>query len=150
MINSAQIPRAYSEVYSFLNALGNLYINKIPNSLYNTIQENRDKNYNPIYKATENITKYNISQEGLALIAAINLQYWCNSEEKKQALKEAYINNGTIEKEKYNYDNLFKNNRKIEELKETKTNCSDIIEYKESFFKKIIDKIKSFFVRIKY
>lgn len=146
MINSAQIPRAYSEVYSFLNALGNNYIRKIPNLLYDTIRENRDKNYNPIYKATESITKYNISQEGLALISAINLQYWCDNEEQKQALKEAYINNDIIEKEKYSYENLFKNNEKSKKLGQTEANCVDIIEYKESLFNKIISRIKSFFI----
>lgn len=39
MINSAKIPRAYSEVYSFLNVLGNYYINKIPDAIYDTIKK---------------------------------------------------------------------------------------------------------------
>lgn len=145
MINLAQIPRAYSEVYSFLNALGNNYISKIPNTLYNTIKENRDKSYSPIYYSNENIHKYNISQEGLALISAINLQYWCDSKEQKLALKEAYINNDTIEKEKYSYDNLFKK----EDSKLVGENCVDIIEYKECFFNKIINRIKSFFSQLR-
>ena len=83
MINSAKIPRAYSEVYSFLNVLGNYYINKIPDAIYDTIKENRDKSYTPIYDKNENITQNSISQEGLALISALNLQYWCNDEEEK-------------------------------------------------------------------
>ena len=92
MINSAKIPRAYSEVYSFLNVLGNYYINKIPDAIYDTIKENRDKSYTPIYDKNENITQNSISQEGLALISALNLQYWCNDEEEKTKLKEITIN----------------------------------------------------------
>ena len=88
MINSAKISRAYSEVYSFLNALENYYISKIPDAIYDTIKENRDKNYNPVFKDNEIIKKNDISQEGLSLIAAINLQYWCNNPEEKLKLKE--------------------------------------------------------------
>lgn len=110
MINSVKIPRAYSEVYSFLNALGTYYISKIPDAVYDTIKENRDENYNPIFNKNESITENNISKEALSLISAINLQYWCHNEDEKKILKEAYINNDNIEKEKYSYDNLFKNN----------------------------------------
>ncbi|MCX4302678.1 MAG: hypothetical protein K1W33_08025 [Clostridia bacterium] len=141
MINSAKIPRAYSEVYSFLNVLGNYYINKIPDAIYDTIKENRDKSYTPIYDKNENITQNSISQEGLALISALNLQYWCNDEEEKTKLKEIYINNDKIENEKYSYDNLFKNNSKQEASTQT-----DIVEYKESFFRKIVNNIKKFFM----
>ncbi len=143
MINSAKIPKAYSEVYSFINALGSSYISKIPVSVYNTIKKNRDENYNPMFNRDESIIKSNISKEGLALISAINLQYWCNNEDEKAKLKKIYIHNGNIEKQKYSSDNLFNNinkeNMKIENI------CVDLMEYKQSFLQKIIRKIKKIF-----
>ena len=42
MVNTVKIPRAYSEVYSFLNTLGSEYIYKIPEEIYNTVKENRE------------------------------------------------------------------------------------------------------------
>ena len=140
MINSAKIPKAYSEVYSLINALGDSYINKIPSSIYNTIKVERDINYNPKYESSKSISAKDISYEGLALISAINLQYWCTNQEEKNKLKEIYFNNTKLENEKYNYDNLFKKHVQ-NEVRESVA----LVEYKERFFTKIIKKIKSFF-----
>lgn len=140
MINLAKIPRAYSEVYSLINALGDIYINKIPNTIYNTIKNERDINYNPIYEANKPISNQNISYEGLTLISAINLQYWCVNQEEKDELKQIYLSNTKLENEKYNYDNLFK-----KPMQEKNAEPVALVEYKESFFTKIIQKIKNFF-----
>ncbi len=64
MINVAKIPQAYSEVYSLINALGERYVNKIPKAIYNTLKEERDINYNPIYEANKPISNQDISYEG--------------------------------------------------------------------------------------
>ena len=93
MIGTANIPKAYSEVYSFLNALGSDYINKIPAQIYNTIKNNRDIGYSPKYDKTQTINEDNISKEALSLISAINLQYWSTCENEKNELKREYINN---------------------------------------------------------
>lgn len=153
MINSAKIPTAYSEVYSFINALGIDFINKIPVKLYNTIKENRNVNYNPKFEASQKITNSMISQEALSLIAALNLQYWCNNETEKQELKQVYIENTRREEEKYSYENLFKNREKsqllnnniIDSTSQPISEKLSLTEYKESIFKRIINKIKKFF-----
>ena len=49
MINTANLARAYSEVYEFINVLGNEYKNKIPEKLYLKIETKRDKTYIPKY-----------------------------------------------------------------------------------------------------
>lgn len=153
MINSAKFPRAYSEVYSFLNALGNNYIKQIPSSVYNTIKENRDVNYNPVFNSNQKITNDMLSQEAISLIAALNLQYWCKDAEEKKELKQTYINNKKLEEEKYSYDNLFKNNKNeaisdttSKEITNNETSESQaLVEYKENLFMKIINKIKGIF-----
>ena len=149
MISSVQLPKAYSEVYSFINALGDSYIAKIPTSIYNTIKENRDINYNPKFDANQKITKDMISQEGLSLIAALNLQYWCEDENEKINLKQTYVNNTKQEDEKYSYDNLFKHKKnetiEVTDEQESIPKETSLVEYKESLFVKIINKIKNIF-----
>ena len=145
MINSAKMPKAYSEVYSLINALGDSYINKIPNSIYNTIKIERDINYNPKYESRKTILVNNISYEGLSLISAINLQYWCNDQLEKNKLKEIYSNNTKLENEKYNYDNLFK-----KPIESEVTQSVALVEYKEKFFSKIVKKIKTFLKKKSY
>lgn len=53
--------------------------------------------------------------------------------------------------EKYNPDNLFKNNRKQVKQVETKVNTDNVslVEYKENIFTKILNKIKNIFKRNK-
>lgn len=108
-------------------------------------------NYNPEYKVNQKMTNDVISKEALALIAALNLQYWCEDENEKIRLKQKYIENGKIEQEKYSYENLFKKDEKDEILTvEDKQQKTEIIEYKEeSFIAKLVNKIKVWFKRRK-
>lgn len=138
MVSTIKIPRAYSEVYSFINALGNEYKNKIPSKIYNTIRDNRDKEYNPIIEKDQTIKSGMLSHEALSLISALNLQYWCNDNEEKNILKQKYIENTKKEQEKYSYDNLFKNKQpKVIESTSNEPKHTEMIEYKESIFTRI-------------
>ena len=148
MINTMKISKAYSEVYSFINALGNEYKNKIPNTVYNIIRDNRDKDYNPIIKKEQTIQKGMLSHEALSLIAALNLQYWCKDDEEKKRLKKSYILNNEKEKEKYSYDKLFKNDKKNCNIakNDDEINNNVMIEYKNNIFTKFMNFIKSVFM----
>lgn len=108
-------------------------------------------NYNPEYKVNQKMTNDVISKEALALIAALNLQYWCEDEKEKVRLKQKYIENGKIEQEKYSYENLFKKDEKDENSNvEDKQQETEMIEYKEeSFIAKLVNKIKIWFRRKK-
>ncbi len=152
MVMEANIPRAYSEVYSFINALGENYIKKIPMKTYNIIKNNRDVNFNPQFQKNQTISSGDLSNEALSLIAALNLQYWCSDPEEKNELKQAYIENTKKEQEKYSYENLF--NRRTETVTETETsvnnaetvnNATSMVEYKESIFTKIKNWFKKIF-----
>ena len=139
MIRTINISKAYSEVYAFINALGNDYIDKIPITIYNEIKHNRDPNYNPKFEANQTIKSGDISQEALSLISALNLQYWCNDIQEKNELKKVYLENTKKENEKYNYNNLFKNREQVDN--NTKT---EMLICKES----ILTKIKNWFKKI--
>ena len=51
----------YSEVYQVLNLLGNEYIDKLPNRLFNLLKEKRNVNYNPQYTEDIPLNKQNIN-----------------------------------------------------------------------------------------
>jgi len=85
--------KVYSEVYSFINALGSSYIHKIPKYIYEKIMNNRDINYNPKFDKNQVLEEDIISHEALALIAGLNLEYWCEDPTQKEKLKKIYMNN---------------------------------------------------------
>lgn len=141
----------YSEVYSILNLLGNNYIAKLPKSLFKMIEEEKSSTYNPQYSEVKSLNEQNIKRESLAMIALFHLNYWCNSNEEKEQLKQLFKNNEEKHqaeiREKYNPDNLFKN-RKQENTTESQPFINDvaIVKYKEkNFLQKIFDKIKYLF-----
>ena len=136
----------YSELYGVLILLGDEYINKLPNDLINLIIEKRDISYNPQYVDDMPLNKQNIKKETISLIALLHLNYWCEGVEEKNQIEyllkkneEEYQNKLRA---KYNPDNLFKR------YKEEKNSIQDdvaMVVYKESLFKKIINKIKQKF-----
>jgi len=140
----------YSEVYSILNLLGNSYIKKLPKSLFKMIEEEKSSTYNPQYREDQSLNEQNIKRESLSMIALFHLNYWCNSDEEKEQLKQLFKKNEEKHqaeiREKYNPDNLFKN-RKQETIVETQPIANEVamVEYKESIFKRFINKIKSIF-----
>lgn len=140
-INTRQ---AYSEVDEFLGLISNENRNKIPKRLRQFFKEEKDINY--IKKINPQIPMKNqkLKEETLAIIALLNLQYWCENEEEKQRLKEIYAKNEKTYQEhlqvQFNPNEIFKK-------KENITESSSIIEYKESIIKKLINKIKNIFLR---
>ena len=140
----------YSEVYSVLNLLGEKYIKKLPISLINMIKDERKKEYNPKYDLKANLAEQNIRRESLSMIALLHLNYWCESEEEKDSLKELFKNNEEIHqaeiREKYNPDNLFKNRTKKESnLIEEEKEQTMLVPVKENFFTRFIKKLKNIF-----
>lgn len=139
----------YVEVYSILELLGKEYINKLPKSLYTMIESNANDIQDLKYKSLKDINKNNVLKKSLAMIALFHTNYWCDSQEEKDELKQIFldnfINNEKEKREKFNPDNIFKEEFNIAEEKEV-----EIIIYKEPVpvWKKIINKIKSLIRRI--
>lgn len=157
MVNVKNTAKAYSEVYEFINILGNDYIEMISPKVYKNIEENRDMDYKPEINVNE-INEETFSKEALALIATLNLQYWCKDENEKKELMEIYQENTNKEKkaleEKYSYENIFKDSKKIEKVEiqeETETeieNNMEMVVYNENIFVSILNKIKDFIKKI--
>ena len=133
--------KVYSEVYAFLSIIPEEDRNKIPNKLKEMIEEEREKVYTPSYTFDIPIEEQKISDEAIALIALIHLNYWCEDEKEKERLNEIFDENEKSYqeelREKYNPDNLFKNKKKEEQPADEQTNSVAMVEYKETIFSKL-------------
>lgn len=136
----------YSEVYQVLNLLGNEYIDRLPKSLFNMLEEKRNINYEPKYTEDLPLNKQNIKKETLSIIALLHLNYWCENVNEKNELNQMFKNNEDRYQDelrkKYDPDNIFKKHIQENIIK----NEVSLVEYKESIFKRLINKIKSLFI----
>ncbi len=128
----------YSELYSVLNLLGKSYIEKLPKQLYQLIENSRNPNYLPKYSFNEPLVNQNINKKTISMLALIDLNYWRKDNTEKQELVDILNRNKKMVDEyqsiKYNYDNLFKKDRVVEQkpIQDVK-----IAKYKENFWTKI-------------
>ena len=127
------------------------YQNKIPINIIDFFEKNKSNNYIVNINPNNIFDKSNIKKETLAIIAMLNIKYWCPNENlKKQIIKKYNENEKKYHKqikETYNTDNLLKNKSviKVVNNKEQQQSIS-IVEYKEkNFLQKIFYKIKHLF-----
>lgn len=88
-----KISYIYSEVYNFINALGDEYISKVPVKIYNIFKNKRNKSYNPIFHANQELKDGELSKFSLAIIAVLYTTYWCTNIQDKKRLINIYKNN---------------------------------------------------------
>lgn len=136
------IDKTYSEVYGIINMLGEYYKNKLPQKLYNLIENERDKQYTPVYTLERAIENQNIEKRSMAMVMLLHLNYWCETENEKQQIKAILEKNRVEVSEKYNIDNVFK--RRIEQNEMLRENQREevseqtaLVEYREPFIQKI-------------
>lgn len=148
-INTRQ---AYTEIDNFIELLDEYSRNKVPKKLREFFKREKDNTYTKVIDSNIPIKEQNLKEETLALIAMLNLQYWCEDEEEKRRLKKIYADNEIKYQQKlrgmYNPDYVFKNKQQLTDkeitCEETQENVA-MIEYKKETF---IDKIKKFFKKI--
>ncbi|MCL2354656.1 MAG: hypothetical protein FWC68_02005 [Oscillospiraceae bacterium] len=157
MVNT-ETRQAYSEVNTILNLIGNKYTDKIPSKIRDVFAREMDTEYVPEIDINKPVKEQNLKRKTIAIISALNLQYWCEDEAKKQELKEAYKQNGIKHeqelREKYNPDNIFKNKtettvgafREDEPVRNTLCALPTTIE-PLPLYKRILNKIKGIFKR---
>ncbi len=143
--------KIYSEVYALIKMMGYEYENMLPNKVKVTIENKRDKEYNPQYSLDIPLEKQNIQIDSLAILTNIQYNYWCKTDKEKQELIEELKQND-IKKEKelremYNPDNLFKirtqniQTEKQESVALTEIHNDTIISKIIGFFNKLFKKI---------
>ena len=139
--------RAYAEVDKILSFMQISYIEKVPKKLRELFKNEKLKDYDSNIDKNIPLNEQNLERKTYAILAMLNLHYWCNAEEKQELLK-AYSNNDKKReeelREKYNPDNIFKN--RIKEPEQATEEVKALVEYKkENFIKKLINTIKRFF-----
>lgn len=145
--------QAYTEIDNFIELLDEDTKNKVPQKLRAFFKTEKDKNYIKNINVNQPIKNQELKPETLALIAMLNLQYWCEDENEKERLKNVYAKNENLYQEKlknkYNLDNIFKNRKKEETIPESNISKENaIIEYKEqNFIQRLFEKIKHLFKR---
>lgn len=143
MINETKL--AYAEVDAILELLEDEYAQRVPQKIREFFKEEKNKDYEPIIKTDISLVEQNLKRETFAILTILELNYWCDNEQEKEALlKELKENEEEYQKElyeKYNPENIFKN----EKIKEQNQSIA-LVEYKEKgFIRKILDKIKNLF-----
>ena len=146
------LSKAYAEVLLILSYMEQKYADMIPKKLLELFNEERDKNHQPNINPNISLAEQNLQRKTLALLAMLNLNYWCKDEKEKEEMLKIYSENDkkieTEMREIYNPDNLFNKKEKEEQNNEIKQENTEIIEYKEqNIFKKILNKIMEFFKR---
>lgn len=151
---SVNTRQAYTEIDNFIELLDEYNRNKVPKKLREFFKREKDNTYTKVIDSNIPIKEQNLKEETLALIAMLNLQYWCEDEEEKRRLKKIYSDNEIKHQQKlremYNPEDVFKTKQKQEQI-ENEISSEEIqenvamVEYKKETF---IEKIKKFFAKI--
>lgn len=135
---------AYTEVYTILQDLNIEEYNKIPPKIIKAIEENMNEEYE--YELDEDLELKNqpMLPETKAILFNLFRDYLATSEQKEKIIKmqnEERQKSELKKQQQYNA-NVFQN-----KTKENINQSKELIEYKESIFIKLINKIKSWFVK---
>lgn len=142
---------AYAEVDEILNLLEKEYRERVPEKIRNFFKEEKMPDYNPKIEIGKQLTEQNLKRETMVLLAILNINYWCDSEEEKQMFIDEIAKNEEEKREleeKYNPDKLFKNrkNNNLSSDNADETQNISLVEYKkQGIFKRILEKITKFF-----
>jgi len=135
--------KAYSEVSTILSYMDKEYIDKIPIELLELFENEKLVGYEPKIQPETDLNEYKLQRKTLIILTILNLNYWCESDEERNRLLKIYSDNnkkrGEELREKYNPDNIFKNNNI-----DVKEELPAVVDNKETIFQKIISKIKKF------
>lgn len=141
---------AYAEVVEVLDNMSLEDRNKIPKKVYDFFIEKSSKDYIKHLNKNIALCKQDIREDTKEILAILLTNYWCKTENEKNDLLKLFRENELKYqqdlREKYNPDNIFKK-RTQESVIEEKNIEKEfaLVEYKESFFKKLINKIKNIF-----
>ena len=144
---------AYVEVLEILKHMDKNYVAKIPRDLRKFFERNASKEYKFHIDLSIPLEQHELKEITISILAMLNLNYWCESEEHRQELLKKYHENDLKYQEelrqKYNTDNLFKRERKVvSSLKQENINVFPQ-EYNEiKWYHKIYDIMQKFIKRI--
>ena len=135
---------AYAEVYTILQELNAEEYNKISPEVIETIEVNRNEDYEYELDDELELKDQPMLPETKAILFNLFRDYLATPEQKAKIIRmqnEARQKNELKKQQMYNTD-VFANKPK-ENQSSNNNETMQIVEYKENFFKKILNKIKS-------
>lgn len=148
MVNKAYA-KAYTEVLEIISYFPQEEYNKIPKEKIVFYKENMDRDYKFTINPEIDLAEQNISKEASAIIITIFRDYFATTEQKEKLEEIIRLNEkkSEIEKrEKYNSNDIFKNNGKTGDIKQKESSLPIEIK-KDNFFKRFIEYIKKMFIK---
>ena len=139
----------YEEVYEILSYMDKFTVMKVPEEILKVIKTKRNINFRTKINKNDIFNEENVSKETIDFICWLDYKYWIDEERKYEIDRiniEKVKKSEEEKRKKYNPDNIYKNReKKYTEI--PTSNITSMIEYKESVFKRVIDKIKSIFAK---
>lgn len=139
------------EVLDILNHTNKEDVARIPQSFIKFLTNISSKSYKVKFNYEQPINGLNLKKQTKELLGFIYITWWCDKEERekyKKLIQESNIKNEEI-KEKYNVNDIFKNKKENQEhkiIQNENVMKTSIAEYKkENIFKRVLNKILSFF-----
>ena len=121
---------------------------RIPKKFISYFENNKSQEYNWNIDKSLPLEKQDLLPTTKEILAVLYKDFICDDVERVKLEKTLSNNEIKYQEElrkKYNPDNIFKDRQKSTEYVETQKGNTEIATYKESFFSKIISKIKLIF-----
>ena len=157
MIN-IEYANAYSEVLEILKYIPEEDYHKIPKDKIALFEHNANKEYCiTLFKRFGDKVKYwvslneqNVSKIAKGIIAILFRDYWATPMQRDKIISKQQKDRMQLERiksENYCTDDIFRNKKQNNIKEETSIRTTSMIQYKESLFKKILNKIRHVFTR---
>lgn len=143
-----EFEEASTEVLDILSHMKKQDVDRIPKKFINFLEQNTSKTYKAQIDYTKPIEEAKLKQKTYDLLGVIYLNYWADEEGKQDFIKKINENEEKYQielREKYNPDNIFKKKGIEVESANDISEEKALVEYKESIFKRIINKIRYIF-----
>lgn len=148
-----EFAEASAEINEILKYMPDEEIEKIPSKLREFFREAAIKDYVTNINPDLPLDRQQIKEKTKYIIALIYRNYWCSEEERKELDQKLIENDRKFEeelREKYNPDNIFKNNitttkKEEPEIKEEKIEQSLVVQETEKWYQRFLDMVKRWF-----
>lgn len=143
-----------AEVYEVLKNVSKEKYDKLPSGMTKLFKKFENEKLVKKIDPNKSFKEQEISQEAKDIIFFITLDYWLDEEQKERILKNMKMNEQKFN-EKYSYENLFKPKQYADETEKKNNDAKDeerqtlVIQRKEKFLNKIINKLKEIFFKKK-
>ena len=148
-----EFAEASAEINEILKYLPKEEVEKIPSKLREFFKEVSSKDYVTNINPNIPLDKQQMKEKTKDIIALIYRNYWCSEEERKELDQKLIENDKKFEeelREKYNPDNIFKNNvtttkKEESEVKEAKIEQSLVPQETGKWYQRFLDMVKRWF-----